>query len=187
VKKLLFVAAALLLTFSACRAEAFELEFRLGPAFNAKDWAVDATQFKLGLNFAATSKGAESGFYSSTTIDLSLLKDTTIVWLTPEFQYDIKLGGMPLYLYPKLGLDMFFAWYPGGFKGFGFGLKPAFGAKFDLGESFFIWAEPLGLNIILAQYAWGPGISGVPGIADGVWDTDARIVYDLMFGIGVRL
>ena len=164
---------------------AFELSLRNGPTFNVKNW-ID-TQYKLGLNFASTSKGAAGGFYSSTSIDISMMKDVTGIWLTPEFQYDIKLPGIPLYLYPKLGLDILFAWLPGGVKDVGFGIKLAIGTKFDFGETFFIWAEPFGLNIIFAQYAWGPGTGGIPGIAQGGWVTDAAMSYDMMFGIGVRL
>jgi len=185
-KKLLVLSLVGLAIFISSNVFAFELSFRNGPTFKVKNW-ID-TQYKLGLNFASSSKGANSGFMSSTTIDLSVLQGTTILWLTPEFQYDIKLGGIPLYLYPKFGLDLLFGWYPGNFKAFGFGIKAAFGAKFDLGESIFIWAEPLGLNMVFAQYSWGGiAIPGVPSIALGGWDTSVAMSYDMMFGIGFRL
>lgn len=183
--KKLFVVAMVSLSFLlVSNLSAFEISFRNGPSFDVKNWPID-TQYKLGINFAGTSKGAKSGFCSSTSIDLSLLRSTTIIWLTPEFQFDIKLGGLPLYIYPKLGLDMIFGWWPGSVKSFGFGIKPAFGAKFDLMEKIFIWAEPFGLNIMFAQYFWGG--SGLAGFASGVWTTTASVTYDLMFGIGFRL
>ena len=184
-KKIVLLFAAVLLVAWVGSASAFELSFRNGPTFNVRNWV--STQYKIGLNFASTSKGAAAGFYSSTSIDLSVMKGVTGIWLTPEFQYDIKLPGIPLYIYPKIGIDLLFAWLPGSVKDIGFGIKPAIGAKFDLTENIFIWAEPFGLNIIFAQYSWGPGTGGIPGIAQGGWTKTAAMSYDMMLGVGFRL
>ena len=187
-KKLFGVLALAVLLMLSANLQAWEVQFRLGPTLEMKDWPFPAAnkfnQFKFGVNFASTSKGAESGFYSSNSIDFSFLEDTTIIWLTPEFQYDIKIGGLPLYIYPKFGLVMFFAFFDNA-KSFGFGIKPAVGIKFDLMDWFYVWAEPFGVNIVFTQYYWLN--AGWAGFATGGWLNDTVVSYDMMFGVGFRL
>lgn len=183
-KKFLLVAAlGLTLVFSA-NAGAYELQFRNGPIFGVSNWG--DTQYKLGVNFAATSKGAESGFYSSSSIDVSVLQDTTIIWLQPEFQYDIKLGGLPLYIYPKIGLLIMFGWSPGDVKMAGFGMEFGGGVKFDLLESIYLWCEPFNMDLIFARYFWIDTTSIATGVGSG-WVTDTGVAYELLFGVGFRL
>jgi len=179
-KKKFFAAVILATLLFAVSSYAYEIQFRTGPLVGVNDNYGRGTQYKIGINFAGTSKGAESGFYTSTTLDLSLLDGSTVIWLEPEFQYDFMILGLPLYVYPKFSLLFVFGFYPGDTKGIGFGIKPAAGVKFDVFDWLFVWAEPFAMNIVFAQYLF-------TDITANGWNKSTAVSYEAMFGVGFRI